>query len=137
MSTAVPISTMPAMAVHVEKSLPTIRPLRRRPNHQQGHALQLLAHAIEYLADMRLWDEQRLPGDAEAMRLLMQCSRAVFQECAEVVPVRTRLMRWFSSEAGYSGAGYSGAGHSGAGYSEGGHSGAGHEGGIAPRRQSC
>ena len=68
--------------------------IRRRPDPTQGRALETLGHAIDYLADMRLWDEHSLPGDAAAMRILMGCSRSVFRDCAEVVPVRQRLLHW-------------------------------------------
>jgi hypothetical protein len=31
----------------------------------------------------------------EAVQILMRMSRAVFEECPEVVPIRQRLKRWF------------------------------------------
>ena len=96
MSTIVPLRALPNLVSPADHSLPSIRPLRRRPNPRQGRALETLAHAIEYLADMRLWEEYTLPGDAEAMRLLMHCSRSVFNECATVVPLHLRVMRWFN-----------------------------------------
>jgi len=64
-------------------------------------ALEKLGHAIEYLVDSRLAiihdlpDELTARADAEATQILMRLSRAVFAECAEIVPLRRRLWAWF------------------------------------------
>ena len=70
--------------------------LRRRPSMTQGVALEVLGHAIEYLVDTREhlpMDPAALP-DAAAVQILMMLNRAVFRECAEIVPVATRLRNW-------------------------------------------
>ncbi len=79
---------------------PARRPsVRRRGNYEQGRALEMLGHAIEYLADSGLFAEsstvESMQAEAQAVQILMRASRAVFEECAEVVPVGERLSRWF------------------------------------------
>ena len=66
-------------------------PTRRRSTPQQGHALEVLGHAIEYLVDSRLFDRWETPADAAAVHLLMERSRAVFADCAEVLPWHQRV----------------------------------------------
>lgn len=75
---------------------PTV--LRRRANMEQGKALEILGHAIEYLADSRmfLYQETSTPGDGEAIHILMRLSRNVFAQCDEVVPAGRRLRRWLA-----------------------------------------
>ena len=61
--------------------------VRRRPTQQQGRALELLGHAIEYLVDSDL--NCGTAGNAvpnEAAQILMRLNREVFADCAEVVP---------------------------------------------------
>jgi hypothetical protein len=67
--------------------------LRRRPTMQQGRALELLGHAIEYLIDTQLHRSTSAvaPSDVAANHLLMRLSREVFAECREIVPVRRKL----------------------------------------------
>lgn len=66
--------------------------VRRRSTMQQGKALALLGHAIEYLVDSRLDDRlDRSAGAAEAIHLLMARSRAVFEECERVTPWQSRV----------------------------------------------
>jgi hypothetical protein len=71
----------------------TSQTLRRRPTRQQGHALELLGHAIEYLVDTQLHRTTAAvaPSDVAANHLLMRLSREVFAECREIVPIRRRL----------------------------------------------
>lgn len=68
-------------------------PSRRRTTPQQGRALETLGHAIEYLVDSRLFDQWESPADAEAVHMLMACSRTVFAECDEVFPWHQRVQR--------------------------------------------
>jgi hypothetical protein len=71
-----------------------VAPQRRGSSPQQGRALELLGHAIEYLVDSRLYDQWETPADAAAVHLLMGCSRAVFSECEVLQPWHQRaLMR--------------------------------------------
>lgn len=55
--------------------------LPRRSTADQAHALQTIAHAIEYLLDSRLFDAWQSPTDAAAVHILMGCSRQVFKQC--------------------------------------------------------
>ena len=70
--------------------------VRRRGSLAQGRALETIGHAVEYLMDSAIF----LPGRSEvesnqaAIQILMRLSRAVFEECPEVLPVRARLRRW-------------------------------------------
>lgn len=72
--------------------------VRRRANRQQGRALEILGHAVEYLVDSRMFDseEPTTPADAEALQILMLLSRQVFAECAEVIPLAHRLRIWIN-----------------------------------------
>ena len=65
----------------------------RRPTQQQGRALELLGHAVEYLIDSRMQPDS-LPSDELAVQTLMRLNREVFAECAQIVPLRRRLRRW-------------------------------------------
>ena len=78
--------------------LPGERVVRRRGNLEQGRALETLGHAVEYLADSQMFLSA---GDAcrsnrEAIQILMRCSRAVFLECPEVLPVKRRVGLWLT-----------------------------------------
>jgi hypothetical protein len=64
---------------------------RRRTTPRQGRALEILGHAVEYLADSRLYDLNEAPADGEAIRVLMSCSRQVFAECELIQPLHRRL----------------------------------------------
>ena len=68
-------------------------PIRRRTTQQQGRAVEILGHAIDYLVDSRLFDQWETPGDAAAVHLLMERSRAVFADCAEIVPWPQRVQQ--------------------------------------------
>lgn len=61
--------------------------IRRRITPRAGRALEILAHALEYLSDecavsgrVGLWLEDRL----EAIELLKSLNRRVYLECAEI-----------------------------------------------------
>ena len=71
------------------------RVIRRRGSPAQGQALEVLGHAIEYLVDSRLFSSNRREAedDREAAQILMVLSRAVFEECPEVISVRRQLKR--------------------------------------------
>ena len=75
------------------QSGPKPTPIRRRTSPQQGRALEILGHAIEYLVDSRLFDQWETPADAAAVHLLMERSRAVFSDCAEIVPWHQRVQQ--------------------------------------------
>jgi hypothetical protein len=67
--------------------------IHRRPSMHQGHALESLGHAIEYVYDSRVYRNggEMSPSDVEAVQLLMRLSREVFVECREIAPARTGL----------------------------------------------
>jgi hypothetical protein len=72
---------------------------------QQGRALEILGHAVEYLVDSRMFlvDQPTTRADAEATQILTLLSREVFFECAEVVPPARRLGLWIAEQLGTSG----------------------------------
>jgi|GEM_PF-2677994 len=76
------------------------RIVQRRGSMAQGHALETLGHAVEYLVDSRMFMEDA--GDPtsqrEAVQILMRMSRTVFSECPEVQPGRRRMVRWLTSK---------------------------------------
>lgn len=65
--------------------------IRRRTTPTQGGALEMLGHAVEYLADSRLYEEVGNPSDGAAIRTLMSCSRQVFAECESIQPWHQRV----------------------------------------------
>jgi hypothetical protein len=76
------------------------RPPVRRLTRESGRALEILGHAIEYLADeYALENVPKGPlGNAdprvEAIQILKSLSREVYFAGAKVVPKR-RIRRWF------------------------------------------
>lgn len=78
-----------------------LRPfVRRQLSPEEGRALEILGHAIEYLADEYCADAQpkgRL-GNAdpriEAIQTLKALNRAIYYSSAEVEPVFSRMKRW-------------------------------------------
>lgn len=73
-----------------EPRKPSPRP-RPRQSPEQGRALEILGHAVEYLVDSRLFDQWETPADAEAVHLLMACSRAVFSGEQDMKPWHQRV----------------------------------------------
>jgi hypothetical protein len=77
--------SIPASAQAV--STARVRPNRRRITPQAGHALEILAHAIEYLTDEYVHTGLTFSAkneQLEAVRLLMALNRQVYFECSEV-----------------------------------------------------
>jgi hypothetical protein len=78
-----------------------LRPfVRRQLSPEEGRALEILGHAIEYLADEYCADAQpkgRL-GNAdpriEAIQTLKSLNRSIYYSAAEVEPAFTRMKRW-------------------------------------------
>jgi hypothetical protein len=77
-------------------ALPRAR-VRRRIPPVSGRALEILGHAIEYLADEYVLASGLLPSiDAhdpqiEAMQILKQANRAIYFECPVIPPWHVRL----------------------------------------------
>jgi len=90
-STSFPISA-PASTLPVSR----VRPNRcRRITPQAGRALDILAHAIEYLTDEFV--QQGLEFSArneqlQAVQLLMAVNRQIYFECPEVPPIGRRIL---------------------------------------------
>ena len=62
------------------------RAARRRITPEAGRALEILAHAIEYLADESVHERSGLSdrtGQLQAIHLLMDLNRQVYFECPE------------------------------------------------------
>jgi hypothetical protein len=70
---------------------------RRRIDPRSGHALEILGHSIEYLADEYVHQGGSLcahNGQVEALQLLMAANRAIYFACPEVPTLGERLRRW-------------------------------------------
>ncbi len=96
MATAAVLHFSPTMSFTATPDLPPSRPqfTPRRTTPQQGRALEMLGHAVEYLVDSRLPDGGPLPSENQAIRILMACSRAVFEESEAAVSVHQRVGSW-------------------------------------------
>jgi hypothetical protein len=76
-------------------------PIRRQPTPESGRALEILGHAIEYLADEYAVDKRcKGPlGNAdpriEAIQLLKALNRQIYLSSAQVPPPMERVRRWF------------------------------------------
>ena len=86
-----PLAPFPGVPDHRPPARPSAP--RRRSTPEQGRALEILGHAIEYLVDSHLFDQWETPGDAAAVRTLMSCSRQVFEECEQVSPWHQRVQQ--------------------------------------------
>jgi hypothetical protein len=74
--------------------------VRRQLSPAEGRALEILGHAIEYLADEYCADAQPKGslgnGDPriEAIQTLKALNRDIYYSAAEVQPTFTRIKRW-------------------------------------------
>ena len=95
-------TTIAHILVHHITTTPAARPasqtLRRQPTRQQGHSLEKLGHAIEYLVDSQLdlTSSTNPKAAAEAAHILMRLSREVFAECRAAAPARQSLLHLFT-----------------------------------------
>jgi hypothetical protein len=67
---------------------------RRRITPDAGHALEILGHAIEYLADEFVHQGGEMSAgnsQLEAVQLLMARNREIYYECPAIVTVGDRL----------------------------------------------
>jgi hypothetical protein len=67
---------------------------RRRVDPRAGHALEILGHAIEYLADEYVHEGATLSANdpqLQAVHLLMELNRQIYFECPEVPTLGERL----------------------------------------------
>jgi hypothetical protein len=71
---------------------------RRRVSPEAGHALEILGHAIEYLADEFVHECASFSAHdprLEAMQLLMARNREIYFACPEIPTFSERLHAWF------------------------------------------
>jgi hypothetical protein len=74
------------------------KPIRRRIPPSEGRALEILGHAIEYLADEFAFHSGTLPSlhshnpQVQAIHLLMSANRQIYFSCPEVPSLKERLM---------------------------------------------
>jgi hypothetical protein len=88
------IITMPA----IERPDPTPPAMAiRRPTRDQGRALELLGHAIQYLIDENRHCNRGDARNSLAVRTLMNMNRTIFYECEPVLPWPVRLRQWMTS----------------------------------------
>lgn len=70
--------------------------LRRCRTREQGIALMTVSHAIEYLLDSRLVQQnQASNAEREALAILLSANLSLYREGTEIVPMGTRLRQWF------------------------------------------
>lgn len=77
------------------------RPVRRRTTPEAGFALEILGHAIEYLADEYVHEAGLLPSihihsrdpRVEAIQLLMAANRQVYYACPVVPSLSQRVVQ--------------------------------------------
>jgi hypothetical protein len=104
-----PANSIPAIATTGSKAVlvyeyqanPAGKPaIRRRIPPLNGRALEILGHAIEYLADEYAFTVEQMgqiesdDPRVEAIQLLMALNRQVYYSCPEVEPLLKRLAGW-------------------------------------------
>jgi hypothetical protein len=73
-------------------------PRPRRISREAGRALEMLAHAIEYLADEYVHHGSQLEGSeaqVRAMQILMALNREIYSECPETPTIEERVAAIF------------------------------------------
>ncbi|WP_158790085.1 hypothetical protein [Granulicella sp. L60] len=71
--------------------------IHRITKTHHGRTLLTLGHAAEYLAHSRRFQiDETEDSSAEAIHILMELSRSVFDEFAEQIPVSRRVERWLT-----------------------------------------
>jgi hypothetical protein len=70
--------------------------IHRITNTHHGRTLLTLGHAAEYLANSRRYSTQKYDheADVEAIHILMELSRSVFEDFAERSTLSRRLEQW-------------------------------------------
>jgi len=75
---------------------------RRHISHEAGRALEMLGHAIEYLADEYIYEGGQFniaDPRVQAVLLLMERNREIYFACPEVPSLGERLLSWFHLRA--------------------------------------
>lgn len=72
--------------------------VRRQGNVEQGKALEVLGHAVEYLVDSQMFRSGAIDtqDDSEATSILMRLSREVFNECTLSAPMKMQVFQWIN-----------------------------------------
>jgi hypothetical protein len=90
---------------------PAVRPVatvrvrgfhRRRITPEEGHALEILGHAIEYLTDEFIHGDAPITTDnpqLQATQILMACNREVYYQCPAIVSFGERWHAFFHHRA--------------------------------------
>src|SRR5580698_1651611 len=89
---------VPALTSETLRPAVVSRSKRRRISPEAGHALEILGHAIEYMADeLNAGDVPVSAGNPrlEAIQMLMAINRRIYCDCPEVPTWRERLSNWF------------------------------------------
>ena len=75
--------------------------IHRITSTHHGRTLLMLGHAAEYLANSRRYSTEKVDHAAniEAIHLLMEMSRNVFEEFAERRPLHRRMEDWVIARA--------------------------------------
>jgi len=87
-------SVFPAVMTTTNAAPSAGRAKRRRIDPETGHALVILGHAIEYLADEFAYEGGSFTanrGQVDAIQLLMALNREIYMACPEVPTFRQWL----------------------------------------------
>lgn len=102
MATVASVSPVSAMQAVPTTGPRKAHPVRRRMSPEAGRALEMLGHAIEYLADefalecrARGAAEARKHGAVQAIELLMEKNREVYFACPVAPTMLERLREAF------------------------------------------
>lgn len=85
--------------IQAAPDLPAGRGVRRRLSPMDGRALEILGHAIEYLADEYALSAAQMgtlssaDPQVEAIQMLMALNRQVYYACPEIEPLFRRIAR--------------------------------------------
>ncbi|HEX4321593.1 MAG TPA: hypothetical protein VHZ52_11855 [Acidobacteriaceae bacterium] len=79
-----------------------VTPRRRKLSREAGHAIEMLGHSIEYLADELALDcMDRVLGIGgglhprlRAIEILKRCNREIYLSCPEVPTIGERVRGW-------------------------------------------
>lgn len=75
---------------------------RRSIDPRSGRALEILGHAIEYLADEFIYQGGLFSAknsQVQAVQLLMALNREIYLACPEVPPLSTRILAFLHLKA--------------------------------------
>jgi hypothetical protein len=81
-----------------DPALPLNASHKRRIDRESGRALEILAHAIEYLADEYVYHGGQLKGsdsEVQAMQLLMAANRSIYAACPVIPTLEERCTALF------------------------------------------